>query len=135
MKLLFMLLLFLPALGFAQSTAENKVVAENSDAQFLFTSDTWDYGNIPEGVPAVHTFEFTSTGKEPVIVSQVAASCGCTTPVWTKEPVPNGKKGIVAVTYNAARLGSFVKTVTVLSNTGEPKYLTVKGNVIPNPNR
>ncbi len=132
-KLLFCLLL-LPAIGFSQGTADAKPAQDNGP-QFQFKEDTWDFGNIPEGVPAVHTFEFTSVGKEPIVISQSTASCGCTTPVWTKEPVVPGKTGIVAVTYNAAREGSFVKTVTVLSNTGEPKYLTIKGNVVPNPHK
>jgi hypothetical protein len=131
-KFLFAFLL-VPAITFAQSPATNaNNVPKTPDIpQFQFNEDTWDFGNIPMGIPATHVFEYTSTGKNPVVVSQATASCGCTTPTWTKEPVPNGKKGSISVTYNAAREGSFVKTVTVLSNTGEPKYLTIKGTVLP----
>jgi len=130
-KFLFALLL-LPAISFAQSPATNVNTAPKTpDApQFQFKEDSWDFGTIPMGTPVTHTFEYTSTGKNPVVVSQATASCGCTTPVWTKEPVPNGKTGSIAVTYNAAREGSFMKTVTVLSNTGDPKYLTIKGTVV-----
>lgn len=130
-KFLFAFLL-IPALSFAQNPATNSNNAQKApDApQFQFKEDTWDFGNIPMGIPVTHTFEFNSTGKNPVVISQATASCGCTTPVWSKEPVMPGKMGTVAVTYNAAREGSFVKTVTVLSNTGDPKYLTIKGNVI-----
>lgn len=135
MKKVFFLLLLLPALAVAQSTAGNNSASRDSGPQFQFKEDSWDFGNIPEGVPAIHTFEFTNAGKEPIVISQVTASCGCTTPVWPKEPVASGGKGVVSVSYNAARQGSFVKTVTVLSNTGEPKYLTVKGNVIPRPQK
>ena len=131
-KLLFVLFL-LPVISYAQSPATNaNNVPRPVDApSFQFKEDTWDFGEIPMGIPTTHTFEFTSTGKNPVVVSQATASCGCTTPVWTKEPVPNGKTGTIAVTYNAAKEGSFTKTVTVLSNTGDPKYLTIKGTVIP----
>jgi hypothetical protein len=131
MKIVFFFLLFLPVLAAAQSTAGNSSASQDSGPQFQFKEDSWDFGNISEGVPAIHTFEFTNAGKEPIVISQVTASCGCTTPVWPKEPVAPGAKGVVSVSYNAARQGSFVKSVTVLSNTGEPKYLTVKGNVIP----
>jgi len=133
-KFLFAMLL-LPALSFAQQAAPantNTTPKTPPDApQFQFKEETWDFGNIPQDVPATHVFEFTSTGKNPVVISQATASCGCTTPVWTKEPVMSGKTGTVSVTYNAAKEGSFMKTVTVLSNTGDPKYLTIKGNVIP----
>ena len=135
MKKLFFLLLLFPALAFSQNsnvvpTNANPVKVDASGPAFQFKEDAWDFGDIPQGTPVTHVFEYTSTGKQPIIVSQATASCGCTTPVWTKEPVSPGKTGTVSVTYNAAREGSFIKTVTVLSNTGDPKYLTIKGNVI-----
>lgn len=134
-KIIFIFLLF-PALAFSQSnnatapSNANAVKVESQEPALQFKEDTWDFGDIPQGTPVTHVFEFTSTGKQPVIVSQATASCGCTTPTWSKEPVLPGKTGNVSATFNAAREGSFIKTVTVLSNTGDPKYLTIKGNVI-----
>ena len=141
MKLI-VVLFFLPAFAFSQTNANppsnagsptnaNPVVRDSQGPVFKFKEQEWDFGNIAQGSPVTHIFEYSNSGKEPLIVSQATASCGCTTPVWTKEPVMLGKTGTIAVTFNAAREGSFAKTVTVLSNTGEPKYLIIKGNVMP----
>lgn len=129
------ILFFIPAVGFSQTNASpptnaNPVPRQLEIPVFQFNEDSWDFGNIPQGIPVTHTFEYSNKGRQPLIVSQVTASCGCTTPVWTKEPVMLGKTGTIGVTFNAAKEGSFTKTVTVLSNTGEPKYLIIKGNVI-----
>ncbi len=136
MKKLFFLLFLVPSLAFSQSnntapsSLDDKMEKPAPVPAITFTEQTWDYGNIPLNIPAQHTFEYTNSGNAPLIVSQATASCGCTTPVWSKEPVLPAKRGTVAVTYNAGHLGTFMKTVTVLSNTGEPVYLTIKGNVV-----
>jgi hypothetical protein len=68
-----------------------------------------------------------------LVVNRVQASCGCTTPVWTKEPIEYGKKGEVTVTYNTTgRPGAFTKTITVYSNdTVNQAILIIRGEVIP----
>ena len=134
MKLCLVLLL-VSEFAYSQTNASpptnaNPVVRDSQGPVLQFREGAWDFGNIPQGIPVTHIFEYSNSGKEPLIVSQATASCGCTTPVWTKEPVLPGKMGTVAVTFNASKEGSFAKTVTVLSNTGEPKYLVIKGNVI-----
>lgn len=138
MKKLFVLLFLLPVIGFSQINKAVPVmpataapVADPNAASFRFSDETWDFGQIPQGIPVSHVFDFQNAGKEPLIISQATASCGCTTPEWTKEPVLPNKSGNVKVTFNAAKEGTFTKTVTILSNTGSPKYLTVKGNVLP----
>lgn len=98
-----------------------------------FTKENHDFGSVEEGTQATYEFEFTNTGKAPVVISGVSASCGCTTPYWTKEPILPGKKGKVTASYNSAgRPGVFNKSVTVVSN-AEPstKILTIKGVVNP----
>ncbi|MEO6167621.1 MAG: DUF1573 domain-containing protein [Chitinophagales bacterium] len=100
---------------------------------FKFSEESFDLGQIPQGIPASHVYTFENTGKEPLVLSQATASCGCTTPEWTKEPVLPGKTGTVKVTYNAAKEGAFNKTVTLMSNTGTSKYLVIKGTVLPKP--
>jgi hypothetical protein len=98
-----------------------------------FTAESHDFGNVTEGTQATHEFEFTNTGNAPVIISSVNASCGCTTPYWTKEPIAPGKKGKVTASYNSTgRPGMFNKTITVVSN-AQPatKVLSIKGAVVP----
>lgn len=96
-----------------------------------FKATEHDFGKIPQGVPAVFTFEFTNTGSAPIVISNAQPSCGCTTPDWTKEPVMPGAKGFVKASYNAASMGVFTKTVTVMSNAETPTLvLNIKGEVI-----
>ncbi|SNR33933.1 DUF1573 domain-containing protein [Hymenobacter mucosus] len=97
-----------------------------------FEKELHDFGNVPEGTMATHEFRFKNTGNQPIIIANVQASCGCTTPDWTKTPVLPGKTGIVKAVYSSAgRPGIFNKTVTVTSNAATPsEVLTIKGNVL-----
>ncbi len=119
------------SIGFTQDKLAE--VKPNPNApQFKFENELHDFGEIPEGPQATHEFKFKNTGKEPLVLSNVKASCGCTTPSWTKEPVLPGKDGSVAATYNTqGRPGPFSKAITITSNAGEAtKVITIKGNVI-----
>ncbi len=124
MKKVFMSLMMLLA-GFAAMFAEDL-------PEITFKTITHDFGTFPEENGKVScVFEFTNTGKTDLVLQKVRASCGCTTPEWTKEPVKPGESGVVKATYNASgRPGSFSKTITVTSNAGE-KRLSIKGEVIP----
>ena len=79
-------------------------------------------GKINEADGRVTTvFEFTNEGMVPLVLTNVRASCGCTTPKWTREPIEPGQKGNITVTYNPnGRPGRFQKTVTITSNATEP---------------
>jgi len=93
-----------------------------------------DFGKVNEEDGKItYVFDFTNKGNAPLVVSRVQASCGCTTPTWSKEPIEPGKKGSITVTYNpAGRPGTFNKTITVYSNaTEEQVALIIKGDVIP----
>lgn len=98
--------------------------------------ETFDFGELKEGPAAEHVFEFTNTGNEPLIIQNASASCGCTTPEWSKEPVLPGKKGKITVRYNTqGRPDPFTKSVFVSSNAtkeGERKELFIKGTVKAN---
>ncbi len=115
----------------SQTVAPQKPVDKNIPT-ISFDKETHDFGNIPQGVPASYTFIVTNTGKTPLIITNAAASCGCTTPEWTKEPIKPGAKGFIKATYNAATPGPFMKTVTVTSNASRDVVtLTLKGDVKP----
>lgn len=93
-----------------------------------------DFGDIALNIPQTAEFTFTNAGKEPLIISSVRASCGCTNPKFSQEPVLPGKKSVVSATYNAATPGVFSKTVTVITNADpNPVVLILKGNVLPKP--
>jgi hypothetical protein len=99
-----------------------------------FEKTEHDFGKINEADGRVSVvFEFKNEGMAPLVLSNVRASCGCTTPTWTKEPVEPGQSGSITVTYNPnGRPGRFQKTVTVTSNATEgTKKVYIKGEVIP----
>ena len=101
-----------------------------------FEKTTHDFGKINEADGRVTTvFEFKNEGIVPLVLTNVKASCGCTTPKWTREPVEPGQTGNITVTYNPnGRPGRFQKTITVTSNASETTVrLYIKGEVIPKP--
>lgn len=105
----------------------------NAQGAIKFKSEKHDFGKIAEGTQATYSFEFTNTGKTPVVISNVQPSCGCTTPEWTREPIMPGKSGKVTAIYSSAgRPGNFNKTITVINN-GEVSQiiLTIQGQVLP----
>jgi hypothetical protein len=108
--------------------AMSSIVAKVTSVQWK--TESADLGKIPQGKPATITFEFTNTGKDVVIISDVKASCGCTVADYPKEPIAAGKTAKVTATYNAAAIGDFNKTLTVNILNEEPKVLTFKGTVI-----
>ncbi|MDR2917595.1 MAG: DUF1573 domain-containing protein [Tannerella sp.] len=113
-------------------SAQNQTAGVNTvKAAFTLDNNIYDYGNIPEdGGLANHTFTIKNTGDAPLIVKQVVASCGCTTPSWTKDPIASGKTGEIKVAYNPnGRPGPFSKTISVYCENADPVQLTIKGNV------
>lgn len=101
-----------------------------------FKSLTHNFGNIKEeDGPVTYDFHFRNTGNEPLVLQRVVSSCGCTTPTWSKEPVPPGGDGFIRVVYNPRnRPNQFHKSVTVYTNAQRsPVVLRISGNVIPRP--
>ena len=97
-----------------------------------FAKETHDFGKVEQGKPVTFVFEFKNTGTDPVIINDAQASCGCTKPSFSREPVLPGKTGSVSATYNAASAGQFTKSVTVTSNAeGGSSVLYLKGEVVP----
>lgn len=112
------------------------VFAQQKQATISFTTEKHDFGQIKEEDGKVtYAFEFTNTGSENLVLNTVKASCGCTTPDWSKEPVAPGKKGFVKATYDPTnRPGRFDKTITVTCNATNPTtILRINGEVTPRP--
>src|SRR6056300_92412 len=105
--------------------------AVNAQAKIEFKSETIDYGTIEKGSNGIRTFEFTNTGDEPLIISKVSSSCGCTIPKKPDEPILPGKTGQIEVKYDTNRVNPIRKTITVISNAVTPTVaLKIKGEVI-----
>ena len=94
---------------------------------------SYDFGKIPQGRPVTHDFEVVNTTKKPLIIETVEASCGCTTPEWSQEPIAPGSSTKIKVGFNAAAEGQFSKNITIFYNGNETKMLGIKGTVYPSP--
>ena len=91
----------------------------SAQAEIKFDKLIHDFGKFSESAPVVSTtFSFTNTGDQPLIINQAVASCGCTVPEYTKEPIQPGQKGEIKVTYNGTGKfpGHFKKSITVRTN-------------------
>jgi len=115
-------------IGFAQQA--------NAQAKIEFVSETIDYGEIEKGSDGVRVFEFTNTGDQPLIISDVKSSCGCTVPSKPKGPIAPGASDVIKVKYDTKRIGPIRKTVTVYSNADQPiKTIKIKGKILSGTNK
>ena len=88
-----------------------------------------DFSKIPQGKPVYCFFDVVNTGKTELKLDNVQASCGCTTPEWSREAIAPGASEKIKVGYNAAAEGFFQKTITITYNKNQTKLLTIKGTV------
>lgn len=126
-RILQLLMVFSLIVAFQSSMAQGK-------PKIAFGEMNHNFGSFMEsdGVQTT-TFSFKNEGDVPLVLSNVRASCGCTTPKWTREPVAPGASGSIDVSYNPKnRPGSFNKTVTVSSNAENATVvLRISGTVAP----
>jgi Protein of unknown function (DUF1573) len=106
----------------AQATTDPQEVLQLKETEHDFTK-------IPQGKPVYYTFQIVNTGKEALKLDDVHASCGCTTPEWSHDPIPAGATAPIRVGYNAAAEGYFEKMITITYNTNQSKQLKIKGTV------
>ena len=115
MKKLMMTLVLAVAASFTALYAQNGKKVDG--AQFNFKGgDTWDFGNVEKGPVAEHTFEFTNTGNQPLIIMDVKPSCGCTHVDWDKQPVLPGQTGHISLGLKTdEQTGIFKKEIYIQS--------------------
>jgi hypothetical protein len=103
---------------------------QQAQDSIIFEKLIHDYGTIVQGGDGYCEFEFTNKGINPLILSNISASCGCTVPEWPREPIAPGKTGVIKVKYNTNVIGAFNKSITVNSNANNSLVvLRIKGNV------
>jgi len=106
--------------------------ADNKNApEMVFESLEFNFGTIKQGESVTHEFVLVNNGKEDLIITNAQGSCGCTVPLYPKEPIAKGGKGTIKVTFNSAgKMGLQDKTVTITSNAkNSPVILHLKGTV------
>jgi hypothetical protein len=100
---------------------------------FSIQSTEFDFGTVNEGDIVNHVFEFTNTGKSPLVIDKATASCGCTVPDWPKHPIGVGETGEIKVRFDTkGKPNQQIKTISITANT-EPTLtrLRIKGFVTP----
>jgi len=118
-----------------QAQSAQATVAENRPKLAFAETGVYDFGDMVEGDTVEHTFTFTNTGGFPLIINNITASCGCTTPEWPREPVLPGQKSSVTVRFNSrGKMGQQNKTITIFANTDPAMTdLQFKAMVAPKP--
>lgn len=105
-----------------------------ADTSIQLKEESYSFGKIPQGKPVHHEFSFTNNGTTPVKLTNVQASCGCTTPEWDKERIYQpGESGIIKVGYNAASEGMFQKSITIVYSETKMKVFSISGEVWKTP--
>ncbi|NQZ75773.1 MAG: DUF1573 domain-containing protein [Ekhidna sp.] len=102
-------------------------------AKIVFSESSFDFGEITQGDRVEHIFEFENAGTEPLVLSDVRTTCGCTAPQWPKEPIAPGAKSKIKVVFNSAgKMGMQNKVITVMSNAvNNPERVKIVTNVMP----
>jgi hypothetical protein len=127
-KILTLVFLFTAYFAGAQNT-EGQTPAQSSPDVLKFKELEHDFLKIPQGKPVFHFFEIENTGKETIKLDNVQASCGCTTPEWSHDPIEPGATAKIKIGYNAAAEGAFEKYITVTYNGNQSKQIKIKGTV------
>jgi len=126
--LIFLVFLSLPVMLSAQITdaikKKDKIVVKET---------SFDFGKIMQGKPVFHNFQVVNLDSAPLVIDNVQASCGCTTPEWSREPIAPGGTSIIKVGYNSAAAGYFEKTITLMYAEGMTTMVSIKGTVWKTP--
>jgi len=126
-------LLFLLSIVWVAFTANAQEKAASNGPVITFEESSKDFGDITQGDKVEHVFKLENTGKAPLVISNVAATCGCTVPSWPKEPIAPGKTAEIKVSFNSAgKMGKQNSVVRIYSNASEPiEKVSLISNVLP----
>ncbi len=115
--------------------AQEVATAEASEngAVMTFEEVKYDFGDIYQGDKVEHIFKFENTGNEPLIITNVQTTCGCTAPNWPRDPVIPGQESEIKVVFNSAgKIGRQNKVITIISNATNPtNKVTIVTNILP----
>lgn len=101
-----------------QNPTANERLTDSTLTSIEFAEEIFNFGDIYEGDKVTHEYQFINTGKIPLVIKGAKASCGCTIPSYSKEPIMPGKEGVIKVVFNSAgKGGAQHKAVHVTANT------------------
>lgn len=107
-KLFYLLLLAVPGYSVAQSAGP----------MITWEKSAHDFGDVVQGEKVEYTFKFKNAGNEPLVITNVQVTCGCTTPKgWARDPILPGQSSEITIGFNSAgKYGRQEKVVTLVSN-------------------
>jgi len=127
-------LLLIANLFFVVSTilAQDEAEEALTGPKIYFAEKSYDFGDISQGDKVEHVFELENTGNEPLILTDVRTTCGCTAPEWPRTPIPPGQKESLKVVFNSTgKIGVQNKVITVMSNAvNSPARVKIVTNVL-----
>ncbi|MGD9992884.1 MAG: DUF1573 domain-containing protein [Salinivirgaceae bacterium] len=102
------------------------------DQYIELNTNSHNFGDLIQGEKATFTFELTNKNTKPLVIWHVSTSCGCTSPDWTKNPVPQNQTASLSIVFDAAAIGYFEKSIMVYTNFADkPLKLSITGTVTP----
>ena len=130
-KLVFTFFALLLSVAVMAQTGTEK--ASQNGPKITFQETEYNFGDIQQGEKVEHVFTFENTGNEPLILSNVMTTCGCTATDWPRDPVAPGKTADIKVVFNSAgKMGRQNKVVTVVSNAvNSQEKVSLVGNILP----
>lgn len=102
-------------------------------SKLVMQESEFDFGTIDAGITVKHVFTFVNEGSAPLVISKINTPCGCTAPIWSKEPIEPGQTGEITVTFNSTgKAGNQVKSLSIIYNSEmSPTMFTIKAMVKP----
>ena len=114
--------------------AQDAVESDTSRyAQMEFDESIHNFGDLNQGEKRTHIFKFKNIGTNPLIIDNVLTTCGCTVPVWPKDPLLTGEQGQLEVIFDStSKIGRQNKVITIRSNAKSGDYrLRISAMVLP----
>ena len=101
-------------------------------AKFQFEEISYNFGEITQGEQRNYTFFFKNIGTQNLIIYNVEASCGCTTSIYSREPIKSGENGKIAIIFDTKnKIGEVSTYILVSANTYPGQVmLTLNANVM-----
>jgi hypothetical protein len=124
-------LVLIGSLAFAQEGTKPAPAPKVDGPVLTLETSTHDFGNITQGDVVERVFKFKNTGNQPLIITNIQTSCGCTTPVWPRDPIMPGGSGEIKVGFNSAgKMNKQTKTLPILSNSVNDASITFTTTVL-----
>lgn len=127
-------LIFVLFLGLFASTAFAQTESKDEkQAKIVFEVSSHDFGDIKQGDQVEYVFKFENKGTAPLVLTNVATTCGCTAPTWPREAILPGENGEILIKFNSAgKMGQQTKVITIYSNaSNNPERVKILTNVLP----